>query len=128
MEYMLVIGFSLLLFLPVLLIYGFEREHLVHNVNMQQANEIIRKMIDTTETVYYMGAPSKMTIKAYIPRNVVAVNITDNEIIFFIKHQNIISEAVGYSEINMSGSITSRPGIHRIAVEATDQGVIISSD
>ena len=128
MEFMMIVGFSMLLFMPVLLIYGTERESVIHNVNVNQVNEITRKIIDATETVYYMGEPSKMTIKAYIPRNVINVTITEHEIVFFVKFSNSISEVVGYSDVNMSGTISPDPGIHRIIVQSAGDTVEISSE
>jgi hypothetical protein len=126
MEYMVVMAFALLALIPVLLIYGTEKSSMESKVNANQVTQVARKITDSAESVYYLGSPSKTTLKVYMPSNVINVTISGKEIIFKVNTQGGVSDIVAQSEVNLSGSISGRSGIRYITIAAQENDVYIS--
>lgn len=128
MEYMLVIGFSLLMILPVIVIYGKERQGINDQVNMKQAQNIGRKIADAAETVYYLGKPAKTTLKVYMPNNVESLTVGNNTVLFKIRTTNTVpADIPSYCSVNITGTLSNKPGIQYVQVVAGDNVVNIST-
>jgi uncharacterized protein (UPF0333 family) len=123
MEYMLVVGFSLMLIVPIISIYGFERQSIANQVSIRQAYSIASKVTDASESVYYLGRPAKTTLKVYMPAGVDNATVSGREIIFFVHD----FEVVGTSDVNMTGSISAGQGIQYIEISADHTGVNVST-
>src|SRR3989338_5785802 len=102
-EYMLVMGFAALLTIPLLLIYHTYSADSTDAVATGQALQISRKIIDASESVYYLGKPSQTTLKLSFPEGIYSTNVLGKEIVFKIKTQAGVTEVVQVSPVNMSG-------------------------
>ncbi len=118
MEYMMIVGFSLLLIIPALLLFNEEKRDIKDSVTISQSDEIIRKLIDTSEKVHYLGEPSKITIKVFMPSNIKSISITNKSILFMLDIDNKDFPVYGYSTINISGNLSTGPGIRYISIES----------
>ena len=127
MEYMLVVGFSLLMIIPVIAIYGQQRDSINYQINTRQAHNIAHKVADAAETVYYLGKPAKTTLKVYMPANIEAVSIGNQTVKFYINVGKEVTEVNAESGVNMTGYITTRRGLHFIEIAADDYAVNITS-
>lgn len=127
-EYMLVMGFAALLTIPLLLIYYTYSADSTDAVATSQALQISRKIIDASESVYYLGKPSQTTLKLNFPEGVYSTNVSSKEIVFKIKTQAGITEVVQVSAVNMSGTLPISPGIHIVTIKAEDNYVRITSN
>jgi uncharacterized protein (UPF0333 family) len=127
MEYMLVVGFSLLMIIPVVAIFGREKQSVSDQVNDKQASAIARNIADTAETVFYLGKPTKTTLKVYMPHSVEDVVIGRNYIsIILEKDGTLVEVPPAYSAVNLSGNISVKPGIQYIVIAADDTQVNIT--
>ncbi|MCK5026451.1 MAG: hypothetical protein KAS15_07685, partial [Nanoarchaeota archaeon] len=75
---------------------------------------------------YYLGKPSEITVKIFMPHGVQSVNITHNEISFTIMTVSGLSDIVASTNVNVSGTIPISRGIHFINLKAEDYYVNIS--
>ncbi|MEM4267491.1 MAG: hypothetical protein QXK37_01535 [Candidatus Woesearchaeota archaeon] len=124
-EYVVIVSFALLALIPLLFIYGSEKSAVEMRVNANQAHLLARKIVDSAETVYYLGEPSKTTLKVYMPKNIDAIIITEKELVFRMKWQGETTDITQQSQVNLSGSLSPHAGIRYISITATDTGVII---
>ena len=69
-EYMLIMGFTVLMTLPLLLIYYTYSSESGDTVATSQALQIARRIVDASESVYYLGKPSQTTLKLNFPDNI----------------------------------------------------------
>ncbi len=128
MEYMLVVGFTLLLIVPILVLYGREKEAINNQVSMRQAENIARKIADSAETVYYIGKPAKTTLKVYMPQRVHSATVANNEIYFTINYGKLLADTpAAYCSVNVTGNISTKPGIQYIEIAADDNVVNITT-
>lgn len=127
MEYMMVVGFSLLMIIPIISIYGIERQSINNQVNAKQAGNIAKKIVDSAETVYYLGKPAKTTLKVYMPNNVEEIIISNQEIVFKVRFGKLVSDVVGTSQVNLTGNLSITHGIQYIDIAADEYVVNITN-
>lgn len=127
-EYMLIMGFATVMTLPLLLIYYTYTSDSGDSVAASQAMQIARKIVDSSESVYYLGKPSQTTLKINFPDKIQSVNLSNREVAFRIKVKNGMTDIVQVSAVNMSGSLPTAQGIHIITVKADDGFVQITSN
>ena len=127
-EYMFIMGFAALIALPLLVIYYAYSADANDSVASSQALQIARKIVDSSESMYYLGKPSQTTLKLNFPENIKSANLSNREVVFKIKFQNRIAEVVQVSSVNISGSLPTSSGIHIVTIQAQDGYVYISSN
>lgn len=127
-EYMLVMGFAALMALPLLLIYYKYSSESGDTVATSQALQIARKIVDASESVYYLGKPSQTTLKLNFPDNIKAAAMENYEVLFNISTTHGIAEMVQVSAVNISGSLPTSQGIHIITIKAEDGYVKVTSN
>ena len=127
-EYMLIMGFAVLITLPLLLIYYTYISDTSDAVATSQALQIARNIVDASESVYYLGKPSQTTLKLNFPDRIYSTNLSSRELVFKIKTKNGITDIVQVSDVNISGSLPISQGIHTITVTAQDRYVQITSN
>ena len=128
MEYLLVMGFVALMTIPLLLTYYSYSSSTNDLVSTSQALQIARLIVDSSESVYYLGKPSQTTLKLNFPDNIYSTNLSSKEVVFKIKTVNGVTDIVQISSVNMSGSLPTTQGIHIITVTAADGYVQITSN
>ena len=127
-EYLLIMGFATLMTIPLLLIYYIYTSDSSDSVATSKALQIARKIVDSSESVYYLGKPSQTTLKVNFPDKIHSTNLSNREVVFKIKTTNGITDIVQISSVNMSGSLPKTQGIHVITVTAQDNYVQITSN
>ena len=127
-EYMFVMGFATLITIPLLLIYYTYTAESSDSVAAGQAMEISRKIVDSAETVYYLGKPSQTTLKLNFPDNIQSINLSSREVVFRMKLQSGVTDIVQVSAVNLSGSLPISQGIHVLTIKAEDNYVQITSN
>ncbi|MBN1156762.1 hypothetical protein JXA85_04040 [Candidatus Woesearchaeota archaeon] len=127
-EYVVVIGFALLLLVPVILIFFIQSDDLQDTVNQNQARKVAREIVDSVNSIYYLGTPSQTIIEETLPENINKINITGTSIIFEMRFRrtNSLSDIVESAETNITGSINSTSGPHKIKIEALPNSVGIT--
>ena len=127
-EYMLVMGFATLMTLPLLLIYYTYSSDSSESVAASQALQVARRIVDASESVYYLGSPSQTTLKLNFPDRIYSTNLSSKELVFKIKTRNGLTDIVQVSAVNMSGSLPTSQGIHVITITAQNNYVQITSN
>lgn len=127
-EYMFVMGFAALITIPLLLIYYTYTADSSDSVAAGQATQISRKIVDSAESVYYLGKPSQTTLKVNFPDRIQSINLSSREVVFRMKLQSGVTDIVQVSAVNLSGSLPTSQGIHVITIKAEDNYVLVTSN
>lgn len=127
MEYMIIIGFVTAIIVPLLLIFNAHSTEINEDIIANEADTIASKIADSAESVYYLGETSKVTFRVYMPKKINEINISGNEIVFFIKKSNGVDEVVKYVPIPINGSLSKESGIQKIVVESKGDYVWVSN-
>jgi hypothetical protein len=126
MEFLVIFGFVFLMMIPLIVIF-FDQTGVVEDaIAENQLRNLAIKITDKAESVYYTGGSSKSTIRAYLPAKVSYFNITSRTVFFgYITKKGILHNIEVVSLVNITGNITTNPGIHNIEIEASGGGVLI---
>ncbi len=127
MEYLIIVGFVAVITIPLILIFNTHSTEMNEHIVSNQANHIASKIVEAAESVYYLGETSKVTFKVKIPKNVNAISIGNQEVVFYIKKQNGVDHVVKYSPVPINGSVSSQAGIYDIVVESKGDYVWVSN-
>lgn len=126
-EYMMIMGFATLMTLPLLVIYYIYTSNSSESVAAGQALQVARKIVDASESVYYLGSPSQTTLKLNFPDRIYSTNLSNKELVFKIKTRNGVTDIVQVSAVNMSGSLPVTQGLHIVTVSAQNGYVQVTS-
>ncbi len=126
MEYLIIIGFVAIITLPLVIIFQAHSKETTEEIASTQVYQISKRIADGAETVYYLGEPSKITLKAYFPENINSVSVGNNEIVFVLKKGAKEDEIVVYTPINVTGNISTHQGVHYITIESRGDYVWVS--
>mgnify|MGYP001587069032 FL=1 len=127
-EYMFVMGFAALMTIPLLLIYYTYTADSADSVASGQAMQIARKIVDSAESVYYLGKPSQTTLKLNFPDKIESTNLSNREVVFRMNVQSGTTDIVQVSSVNLSGSLPTTEGIHIVTIKADEGYVRITSN
>ncbi len=118
-EFLTVFGFVFLMTIPLIVLF-FDQSGLIQDsIASNQIRNIAIKITDKSETVYYLGEPSKITLKVHFPEHIEYVNISKRSVIFgYRTSSNSLQQIVSTARVNVTGSLSSSPGTHYIEIES----------
>jgi uncharacterized protein (UPF0333 family) len=126
MEYLAIFSFAFLLTMPLLIIYVTQTGNLNADITGVQAYNALSKIVESAEEVYGFGEPAQKTINVDFPKGIENVIITDNSITFNITTTDSNYPMPKDTFANITGSIRSYEGPHRIVIKAIGSQVNIS--
>ena len=128
MEYLIIVGFVTFVVICILGIALIYSGAIKDRIKMTQLNNFANKIISTSESVFYAGAPSKATISVYLPENVYEILISENSLIISIQTSTGKDKTAFSSSVPISGSIDTSSGLKKIKIEAEENNIVISLD
>ena len=126
LEYLMVMGFAMLIIIPVILVFFLQTEDIHDNVNLNQARRISRKIVNAAHSVYYVGEPSQTLIEVVMPEKINSINISGRELIFEIETQGGLTDIYEIADMNLTGSLSTDSGRRTVKVEALSNSVRIT--
>jgi uncharacterized protein (UPF0333 family) len=124
-EYLIIVGFAFAAIAILFIVYYEHDASTKAQVMVSQVDRIAKKVVDSAESVYFMGAPTRSRLKVYMPSNIEEITITNNEINFRVRTAEGISDLDYSTEINITGNLSSSQGIKYISVIAQPGNVCI---
>ncbi len=126
-EFITIFGFVFLMMIPLIVVFFDQLGTVRDAVSSNHLRNIAIKITDKADTMYYLGQPSKTTIRAHFPEHIEYINITQRTVIFGYRTSiNNIQEITSTSLVNISGNISVMPGIHYIEIESSGDEVLIT--
>lgn len=126
MEYLLVVGFSLLIIIPLALILNEEYALHKQDVHAEHLSEVAREIAYQAEKLYYQGAPSTTTITVSFPSGVTSANVTKGSIEFSLESSSITIYAE--SKAPLEGDLLEHQGMHTITLRVDDKNNLDPTD
>jgi len=111
-EYILIVGIAMTLIVPgAMLFYNYSIRSSDEVVN-SNINMVGNDILDGVEKVYYIGENSWETIKVNIPKGVRRIYVLNqSELVIKYESHIGISDAVFFSDINMTNTLTCTGGL-----------------
>jgi hypothetical protein len=125
-EYLIVVGFIAFIVLVVVGMALYYSSTIQDTINSNEVSDYGNKIVSAAESVYYSGQPSKLTLSTYLPQQVSAVTIINDTLVVGYTTRAGTARLGFTSNVPISGTLTARPGVHRISLVAQANGVLIS--
>ena len=127
-EYMILIGFVTFGIVSIVVIAFYYSAVVKDDIRNNQVTILGNKIVTESERVFYSGAPSKRTVHVYVPDGVQSIEIKDKSLIInSTGRPGIIAVRESSSNVNITGSIQTSPGLKRLTITALDDKTQISS-
>lgn len=117
-EYMAVVGITTIVVISLLLISNYYSKEVENTINTNQIDRIAKEIVDTAESMYYFGEPSKTTLKIYIPDRIKDITITQNELNLRVLTPSGETDMFYFSKVPLAGNLSASHGFHYVTIEA----------
>jgi uncharacterized protein (UPF0333 family) len=125
MEYILITAFSLLVVMPLIVLFFQYSQIYNSDITANQANKIMDEMLNSAETVHYLGEPSQKTLSLYFPNNIQEITFADGYFSMKIDSGTRAYTLYRTAEINFTGNISTSYGVHVIKIHAVNNTINI---
>ena len=118
MEYLVIAGLVFVIAVPLVVIFQTHSGQMNDDIISNQVDQIASKVLDSAEAIYYLGEPSRTTIRVFLPKKVNNISIGDYEITFQVRRQKGVDDIVKLSSVPINGSLPTTSGIHNVIIES----------
>lgn len=125
-EHIAIIGITTIMVISLLAISNYYSREIETTISSNQIDRIAKEIVDSAESMYYFGEPSKTTLKVYIPEGVKQISISPNELNIRFISQYGETDMFYSSNVPLKGNISSSYGFHYISIEAREGEVWIN--
>ncbi len=125
-EYLIIVGFVSFAVLSVLLLSNYYSGLTKDKLRLNQADSFFIQVINSAETVFFSGEPSRVTISLYLPSGVESILINNELIVVTLRSSTGNNVKVYKSKVPIQGSITNNEGTKTLTVSAKSDHVEIS--
>lgn len=126
-EYLSVIGLSLLMIIPLLVVFAMQSQGFQEDVNTTHLEKVGTELIASAEETFYLGPPTQKQLHLYFPDNLESITFESQAIVFTMERGGSSFEfpATSNLPLNLSGSLSLHSGPHTISVQAEETGIVI---
>ncbi len=120
MEYLMVMGFVIAALTPLVAVYYIYTQKSTEELVSSQLGKIAREVVDSAEEVYYLGKPSQVSMRVYVPDDLEGAEVNGGQIVLIMNTANGLAEIVETSAVNISGSFPLTEGVYTLTIRAVD--------
>lgn len=125
-EYLILIGFITFAIMSVLALAYVYSDSIKDQLVLNQVENFANNLINSAESVYFSGEPSKIVVNLYLPDRVENISIIYDSLVISTITSNGINVRAYESRVPLEGSLSSGFGTRKITLSATDDYVSVS--
>ncbi len=125
-EYMIIVGFVTFAIMSILVLAMSYSGQVKDKVKLNQVESFANQLLNSAESVFFAGEPSKTTISLYLPDGVKEINITSSYIFISVLTSSGENKRIFKSKVPIQGTISTGEGIKKLTLEATNDYLLIS--
>jgi len=125
-EYMIIIGFITFAVISIFILSIFYSGQTKDNLRINQVESFSIQLVNSAESVFFAGEPSKTVVSLYLPDGVKEIEIDGNNLIVTVSTTSGENKRAYESKVPINGTISTGEGIKRLSLEAKDDYVLIS--
>ena len=124
-EYMIIVSFVTFSVMVIFALAIFYSGQTKDQIRLNQIENFAVQVVNSAESVFFAGEPSKTTITLSLPDGVSNIQVVSDGIIFRVSTSSGENTRLFESTVPLSGSIDINEGTKEITLTATDEYVII---
>jgi hypothetical protein len=111
--------------IPLLVFFAHQSVSYQDDVNIAHLERVAGELLQASEEVFYLGAPTQKRLRLYFPDQLESIVIEEQAIVFTMNYgsSSLTYPVSSFLPLNLSGSIDARGGLHIITVTAHTSGV-----
>jgi len=125
-EYMIVLSFVTLAIMVVLTFSIVFSSQVQDRIKLNQVENFAIQLVNSAETVFFAGEPSKTTIMLSLPAGVKDITVVPEGLVFQVVTTSGQNTRLFESNVPLQGSVPTTEGVHKITLTATEDFVEIS--
>jgi len=125
-EYLILVGFLVAAVIPIIY-YATQQSYVTKDqIVSSQMEKIAQEIENACNLVYSYGNNSKLTLKLYFPDGIKSIKISGKQVEFVYYTSGGEAFVYSYPLVNLSGNISTLPGLHEIEIVNKGDHVEIS--
>ena len=125
-EYMILLGFVTFAVISILIMAYFYSDQIRDRLRLNQVESFASQLVNSAESVFFAGEPSKTTVRLYLPDGIKSIEIVSDAIIINTHLSSGDNLRAFDSNVPLQGTISISEGIKKLSVEAKEDYVLIS--
>jgi len=125
-EYMIIVGFVTFAVLSILVLAMAYSGQIRDRVKINQVESFATQLLNSAESVFFAGEPSKTTVSLYLPEDVTEINITSNYLVITLITSSGVNKRAFESRVPIEGTISAGEGIKKLTLEARETYLWVS--
>lgn len=125
-EYMIIIAFVTFAIMSVLGLAIFYSGQVRDDIKLNQIENFAIQLINSAESVFFAGEPSKTTVRLSLPSGISSVDVSDEGLFFVVDVTGGQSKRLFESRVRLAGSFNINEGSKKITLTANETHVIIA--
>lgn len=129
-EYLIILGFVTFLVMSVLALSVVYMDSVRDTIKFRQVETYATKIVSAAESVYYAGQPSKVSVQAYVPASVSAIEVLREGLLISVAASSGEAKMLFSSRVPLnasSGTLPVSEGLKSIELTATSDSVVVRS-
>lgn len=115
-EYLILVGFLVAAVIPIIY-YATQQSYITKDqLISSQMEKIAQEIENACNLVFSYGNNSKLTLKLYFPEGIKSIKISGKQVEFVYYTSNGEAFVYSYPLVNLSGNISTLPGLHEIKI------------
>ena len=124
-EYMIIVGFVTLAIMSILVLAIFYSGQVRDSIKLNHVENFAVQLINSAESVFFAGEPSKTTVRLYLPEGVKNIDINSDYISIDVAVSSGLNRRVFNSRVALQGNVSSAEGMKKITLDAKENYVLI---
>ena len=119
-EYLIVVGFVTFLVFTIFSISIIYSNTVKDRIILDQSESFAKQLINSAESVFFAGEPSKATINLYLPQKVSSIEINGTDVIISVSTGSGENKRAYESAVPLQGEISVSEGTKRLTLTARE--------
>ena len=126
LEYAAMVAIAIAIMVPIWLYASGSMASAKAELQSSYARQLVNKVSNAADAVFVQGEPAQLTLFVEFPEGLTSATVAGNEVSFRLVTAAGPTDVYAVSLANLSGSLSTRPGKHRVVVKASGGAVTVS--
>ena len=123
-EYMMIISIVMIIMVPLFFLVNSYTSEGKDELKIRALTDSVDSLAEASNMVYFQGYPAKISMKFYMPENVLMTNVSENLIRVRLRTSSGVLDITGITHANLTGSLPTKAGTYKINIVAQEDGLV----
>ncbi len=125
-EMLLIFGIGIAILTPAFIYAMTARINYSDTYGTSAAQNVVNKIAEAADSIYLQGEPSRIVLNLYFPEKISETSIADKTIMIKLSISPGITDIYQTTDEDVSGTLPTTSGIHKVTIENKGDYISIS--